>query len=103
MPAKVVRFSVDARDRMLRGIETLAHAVRVTLGPKGRNVVLDKSYGAPRITKDGVTVAKEIELEDKFANMGPQMGARSRPGPPIRPATGRRRQPCSRMRSCGKV
>jgi chaperonin GroEL len=73
MSAKEVRFSVDARDRMLRGIETLAHAVRVTLGPKGRNVVLDKSFGAPRITKDGVTVAKEIELEDKFENMGAQM------------------------------
>jgi chaperonin GroEL len=73
MSAKEVKFSVDARDRMLRGIETLAHAVRVTLGPKGRNVVLDKSYGAPRITKDGVTVAKEIELEDKFENMGAQM------------------------------
>jgi chaperonin GroEL len=73
MSAKEVRFSVDARDRMLRGIDTLAHAVRVTLGPKGRNVLLDKSYGAPRITKDGVTVAKEIELEDKFANMGAQM------------------------------
>jgi chaperonin GroEL len=73
MSAKEVKFSVDARDRMLRGIDTLAHAVRVTLGPKGRNVVLDKSYGAPRITKDGVTVAKEIELEDKFENMGAQM------------------------------
>src|SRR2546423_1478856 len=74
MPAKEVRFSVDARDRMLRGVDTLAHAVRVTLGPKGRNVVLDKSFGAPRITKDGVTVAKQIELEDKFENMGAQMG-----------------------------
>src|ERR1700742_770712 len=73
MAAKDVKFSVDARDRMLRGIDTLAHAVRVTLGPKGRNVVLDKSFGAPRITKDGVTVAKEIELEDKFENMGAQM------------------------------
>jgi chaperonin GroEL len=73
MAAKEVKFSVDARDRMLRGIDTLAHAVRVTLGPKGRNVVLDKSYGAPRITKDGVTVAKEIELDDKFENMGAQM------------------------------
>ena len=73
MSAKEVRFSVDARDRMLRGIDILANAVRVTLGPKGRNVVLDKSYGAPRITKDGVTVAKEIELEDKFENMGAQM------------------------------
>jgi len=73
MAAKDVKFSVDARDRMLHGIDTLAHAVRVTLGPKGRNVVLDKSFGAPRITKDGVTVAKEIELEDKFENMGAQM------------------------------
>ena len=73
MSAKEVRFSVDARDRMLHGIDTLTHAVRVTLGPKGRNVVLDKSFGAPRITKDGVTVAKEIELEDKFENMGAQM------------------------------
>ena len=73
MSAKEVKFSVDARDRMLRGIDTLAHAVRVTLGPKGRNVILDKSCGAPRITKDGVTVAKEIELEDKFENMGAQM------------------------------
>jgi chaperonin GroEL len=73
MAAKDVKFSVDARDKMLRGIDILANAVRVTLGPKGRNVVLDKSYGAPRITKDGVTVAKEIELEDKFENMGAQM------------------------------
>src|SRR5208337_3552036 len=73
MAAKDVRFSIDARDRMLRGVETLANAVKVTLGPKGRNVVIDKSFGAPRITKDGVTVAKEIELEDKFENMGAQM------------------------------
>src|SRR5947209_8281878 len=73
MSAKEVKFSVDARDRMLHGIDTLTHAVRVTLGPKGRNVVLDKSFGAPRITKDGVTVAKEIELENKFENMGAQM------------------------------
>ena len=73
MAAKDVKFSTDARDRMLRGVDTLANAVRVTLGPKGRNVVLDKSFGAPRITKDGVTVAKEIELDDKFENMGAQM------------------------------
>ena len=73
MAAKEVRFQTDARDRMLRGIDILAHAVRVTLGPKGRNVVLDKSFGAPRVTKDGVTVAKEIELADKFENMGAQM------------------------------
>ena len=73
MSAKEVKFGVDARDRMLRGVDILANAVKVTLGPKGRNVVLDKSFGAPRITKDGVTVAKEIELEDKFENMGAQM------------------------------
>jgi len=73
MAAKDVKFSTDARDRMLRGVDILANAVKVTLGPKGRNVVLDKSFGAPRITKDGVTVAKEIELEDKFENMGAQM------------------------------
>src|SRR5213080_4507035 len=73
MAAKEVKFSTDARDKMLRGIDILANAVRVTLGPKGRNVVLDKSFGAPRITKDGVTVAKEIELDDKFENMGAQM------------------------------
>ncbi len=73
MAAKEVKFSVEARDKMLRGVETLANAVKVTLGPKGRNVVIDKSFGAPRITKDGVTVAKEIELDDKFENMGAQM------------------------------
>src|SRR5712672_2401661 len=73
MAAKEVRFSSDAREKMLRGVDTLANAVKVTLGPKGRNVVLEKSFGAPRITKDGVTVAKEIELEDKFENMGAQM------------------------------
>ncbi|HEV3184388.1 MAG TPA: chaperonin GroEL [Xanthobacteraceae bacterium] len=73
MAAKDVKFAADARDRMLRGVDILANAVKVTLGPKGRNVVLDKSFGAPRITKDGVTVAKEIELEDKFENMGAQM------------------------------
>src|ERR1700683_3025762 len=73
MAAKDVRFSSDARDKMLRGVDILANAVRVTLGPKGRNVIIDKSFGAPRITKDGVTVAKEIELEDKFENMGAQM------------------------------
>jgi chaperonin GroEL len=73
MAAKEVRFSTGARDRMLRGVDTLADAVKVTLGPKGRNVVIDKSFGAPRITKDGVTVAKEIELKDKFENMGAQL------------------------------
>jgi chaperonin GroEL len=73
MSAKEVRFSAEAREKMLRGVDTLANAVKVTLGPKGRNVVIEKSFGAPRITKDGVTVAKEIELEDKFENMGAQM------------------------------
>jgi chaperonin GroEL len=73
MAAKEVRLGGDARQRMLRGVDILAEAVKVTLGPKGRNVVLDKSFGAPRITKDGVTVAKEIELADKFENMGAQM------------------------------
>src|SRR4051794_40360982 len=73
MAAKEVRFGTDARERMLRGVDVLANAVKVTLGPKGRNVVLDKSFGAPRISKDGVTVAKEIELADKFENMGAQM------------------------------
>src|ERR1700749_4462908 len=73
MAAKDVTFSRDARERILRGVDILADAVKVTLGPKGRNVVIDKSFGAPRITKDGVTVAKEIELEDKFENMGAQM------------------------------
>jgi hypothetical protein len=73
MAAKDVKFDTDARDRMLRGVNTLANAVKVTLGPKGRNVVIEKSFGAPRITKDGVSVAKEIELSDKFENMGAQM------------------------------
>src|SRR5436305_493497 len=73
MTAKEVRFGGDARQRMLHGVNILADAVKVTLGPKGRNVVLDKSFGAPRISKDGVTVAKEIELADRFENMGAQM------------------------------
>src|SRR5689334_8025882 len=73
MAAKDVKFSTDARARLLRGVDILANAVKVTLGPKGRNVVLDKTFGAPRITKDGVTVAREIDLQDKFENMGAQM------------------------------
>jgi co-chaperonin GroES (HSP10) len=73
MAAKEVKFAADARERMMRGVDILANAVKVTLGPKGRNVILEKSFGAPRSTKDGVTVAKEIELEDKFENMGAQM------------------------------
>ena len=71
--AKIIKFDTEARSKMLTGVNTLANAVKVTLGPKGRNVVMDKSYGAPRTTKDGVSVAKEIELEDKFENMGAQM------------------------------
>ena len=73
MAAKEVKFGADARQKMLDGVDVLANAVKATLGPKGRNVVLDKSFGAPRITKDGVTVAKEIELNEKFENMGAQM------------------------------
>ena len=73
MSAKEVKFGSEARDSMMRGVEILANAVKATLGPKGRNVIIDKSYGAPRTTKDGVTVAKEIELDDKFENMGAQM------------------------------
>src|ERR671927_849139 len=73
MAAKMVKFNRDARDAILKGVNILANAVKVTLGPKGRNVVLDKSFGAPNVTKDGVTVAKEIELDDKFENMGAQM------------------------------
>src|SRR6201982_3360961 len=73
MPAKMVKFSEEARSQVLRGVKTLADAVTVTLGPKGRNVVIEKSWGAPNVTKDGVTVAKEVQLEDKFENMGAQM------------------------------
>ena len=73
MAAKDVKFSADAREKLLRGVDILANAVKVTLGPKGRNVVIEKSFGAPRITKDGVSVAKEIELEDKFENLGAQL------------------------------
>ena len=73
MAAKEVKFSTDARDRIMRGVDVLANAVKITLGPKGRNVIREKSFGAPRSTKDGVTVAKEIELKDRFENMGAQM------------------------------
>jgi chaperonin GroEL len=90
MAAKHIRLGTDARERMLHGIDILTNAVRVTLGPKGRNVVLDKSYGAPRITKDGVTVAKEIELSDKFENMGAQMVREVASKPARSPATARR-------------
>ena len=71
--AKIIKFDTEARNKMIQGVDILANTVKITLGPKGRNVVLDKSYGAPRITKDGVTVAKEIDLQDKFENMGAQM------------------------------
>ena len=104
MAAKDVRFGGEARARMLRGVDILADAVKVTLGPKGRNVVLDKSFGAPRITKDGVTVAKEIELADKFENMGAQMvrEVASR-RPTTWQATAPPPPPCWRRRSCGKA
>ena len=87
MAAKDVKFGSDARTKMLRGVDILADAVKVTLGPKGRNVVLDKSFGAPRITKDGVTVAKEIELKDKFETWAPRWSARSPRRPTTWPAT----------------
>ena len=87
MAVKDVKFSMEARGRMARGIDILADAVRVTLGPKGRNVVLDKAFGAPRITKDGVTVAKESELADKFENMAPKWCAKSLRRPTTSPAT----------------
>ena len=103
MSAKEVKFGVDARDRMLHGVEILNNAVKVTLGPKGRNVVLDKSFGAPRITKDGVTVAKEIELEDKFENMGAQMVREVASKTSDLAATARRPRPCSPTRSCAKA
>src|ERR1700747_1372680 len=100
MAAKEVRFHSDARERMLRGVDILANAVKVTLGPKGRNVVLDKSFGAPWITKDGVTVAKEIELADKFENMGAQMvrAVASKTSDQAGDGT----KPCWHRRSCGR-
>jgi chaperonin GroEL len=88
MAAKEIKFNVDACTRLLRGVDILADAVRVTLSPKGRNVVLDKSFGAPRITKDGVAVAKEIELADKFENMGAQMVREVASKTATRPASG---------------
>jgi co-chaperonin GroES (HSP10) len=99
MAAKDVKFGGDARERMLRGIDILANAVKVTLGPKGRNVVLDKSFRRPRITKDGVTVAKEIELADKFENMGAQMVREVASKTTTRPATAPPPPPCSPRRS----
>src|ERR1700688_2121581 len=100
MAAKDVKFSGDARARLLRGVDILANAVKVTLGPQGRNVVLDTSFGAPRISKDGVTVAKEIELADKFENMGAQMlrEVASKTSDEAGDGT----KPCWHRRSCGR-
>ena len=104
MAAKDVKFDTEARNAMLKGVNILANAVKVTLGPKGRNVVLDKSFGAPRITKDGVSVAKEIELEDKFENMGAQMVKEvASQAPTTRPATAPPPPPCSPSRSSPKA
>ena len=103
MAAKEVKFSRDARERMLHGINILADAVKVTLGPKGRNVVIDKSFGAPRITKDGIAVAKEIELADKFENMGAQMVREVARRPTTSPVTARPPQPFSPRRSSRKA
>jgi chaperonin GroEL len=103
MAAKEVRFHTDARERMLRGIDILSNAVRVTLGPKGRNVVLDKSFGAPRISKDGVTVAKEIELADKFENMGAQMVREVASKTMTKRATEQRLQSFSHKRLCARA
>ena len=87
MAAKMLAFDIAAREKLLKGVDILANAVKVTLGPRGRNVVLEKSYGSPTVTKDGVTVAKEVELEDKFENMGAQMSSRSLPKRPTSRAT----------------
>ena len=99
MAAKDVRFGEGVRNKMMVGVNILANAVKVTLGPKGRNVVLERSFGAPTITKDGVSVAKEIELKDRFENMGAQMVRKSRPRPRTSPVTARRPRRCSRSRS----
>ena len=103
MAAKEVKFSSDAREKMLRGVDTLANAVKVTLGPKGRNVVIEKSFGAPRITKDGVTVAKEIELEDKFENMGAQIVREVAHKTNDQAGDGTQLRPCWRMPSSRKA
>jgi chaperonin GroEL len=102
MAAKEVRFGDDARQKMFAGVNILANAVKITLGPKGRNVVLDKSYGAPTVTKDGVSVAKEIELDDKFENMGAQMVKEVASQTSMLPATAPRPQPFWLRRCCGK-
>jgi len=98
MAAKYLEFSTEARARLKRGVDQLADAVKVTLGPKGRNVVIDKKFGSPTVTKDGVTVAKEVELDDEIENMGAQM-VKWRPRPPTSRATAPPRRPCLRRRS----
>ena len=103
MAAKEVKFGRTAREKMLRGVDILADAVKVTLGPKGRNVIIDKSFGAPRITKDGVTVDKEIELEDKFENMGAQMVREVASRPTTSPVTAPPLQPFWPSRSFAKA
>lgn len=103
MSAKELLFSQDARNKILSGVNTLANAVKVTLGPKGRNVVLDKSFGSPVVTKDGVTVAKDIELEDKFENMGAQMVKEVSSKLPTLPETERPRPQCSPSISTAKA
>jgi chaperonin GroEL (HSP60 family) len=103
MAAKDVKFGDDARVRMVRGINVLANAVKVTLGPRGRNVLLDKAFGAPTVTKDGVSVAKEIELEDKFENMGARWSRKSPPRPPTSPVMAPPPPPCWPRRSFAKA
>jgi chaperonin GroEL len=103
MPAKLILYDAEARAALKNGVDKLANAVKVTLGPKGRNVVIDKKFGPPTVTKDGVTVAKEIELEDPIENIGAQMVQRGRlQDQSTSPATGRRRRRCWRRRSCAK-
>jgi len=96
--AKEIKYNVEARELLKEGVDALSNAVKVTLGPKGRNVIIDKKFGAPQVTKDGVTVAKEVELEDAIPNMGAQMVKRSLRRPTTMPATARRPQPCWRRR-----
>jgi hypothetical protein len=103
MAKKQLLFDEDARRSLKNGVDALADAVKITLGPKGRNVVLDKKFGAPTITNDGVTIAKEIELENPFENMGAQLAKEVRPRPMTSPAMVRPRRRCSLRRSCAKV
>ena len=96
--AKEIKYNVEARELLKEGVDALSNAVKVTLGPKGRNVIIDKKFGAPQVTKDGVTVAKEVELEDAIPNMAPRWSRRSLRRPTTMPATARRPQPCWRRR-----